>query len=176
MTDDITLTRLGPVEVRRAAAALGAVLKDCVDGGASVSFMSDLTLQRATDFWTSVAAAAEGDGRIVITASDAGGIVGVVQVIPAGIDNQPHRGDVSKMLVHRRGRRRGVGEALLAAAEVAGRDLALTLLTLDTAEGGAGERLYARGGWTRVGVIPDYALMPDGGLTGTVIFFKRIDA
>ena len=112
----------------------------------------------------------------MITASDAGGIVGVVQVIPAGIDNQPHRGDVSKMLVHRRGRRRGVGEALLAAAEVAGRDLALTLLTLDTAEGGAGERLYARGGWTRVGVIPDYALMPDGGLTGTVIFFKRIDA
>jgi GNAT superfamily N-acetyltransferase len=148
---------------------------DCVDGGASVSFMSDLTLERAVDFWRGVADAAEADARVVIAASDAQGVLGVVQVIPAGMDNQPHRGDVAKMLVHRRGRRQGVGEALLTAAEDAARDLGLTILTLDTAEGGAGERLYVRGGWTRVGVIPDFALMPDGALTGTVVFYKRID-
>lgn len=174
MSAPIKIARLKPSEVRAAADALGDVLKDCVDGGASVSFMADLTLQRAADFWRGVADSAESDGRTVITASDQDGILGVVQVIPAGVDNQPHRGDVAKMLVHRRGRRQGVGEALLTAAEGAGRDLGLTLLVLDTAEGGAGERLYARGGWTRVGVIPDFALMPDGALTGTVLFYKRI--
>lgn len=174
MSVPIKIARLKPSEVRAAADALGDVLKDCVDGGASVSFMADLTLRRATDFWMGVADAAEVDGRVVITAADSNGILGVVQVIPAGVDNQPHRGDVAKMLVHRRGRRQGIGEALLTAAEDAARDLGLTLLTLDTAEGGAGERLYARGAWTRVGVIPDFALMPDGALTGTVLFYKRI--
>jgi len=174
MTHALKIARLKPSDVRASADALGDVLKDCVDGGASVSFMADLTRQRASDFWRGVADSAETDGRTVITASDGQGVLGVVQVIPAGMDNQPHRGDVAKMLVHRRGRRQGVGEALLTAAEDAARDLGLTLLTLDTAEGGAGERLYARGGWTRVGVIPDYALMPDGALTGTVLFYKRI--
>lgn len=174
MTTALTLARLDAHGVRAAAQDLGAILKDCVDGGASVCFMADLTLDRATDFWIGVAESSRTDGRVVITASDPEGVLGVVQVIPAGVDNQPHRGDVAKMLVHRRGRRRGVGEALLTAAETAGRDLGLTLLTLDTAEGGAGERLYARGGWTRVGLIPDYALMPDGALTGTVVFYKRI--
>jgi len=174
MPQSFQIIRLSPAGVRAAADTLGAVLKDCVDGGASVSFMADLTLARAVDFWRGVADAAEADGRAVITASDSDGILGVVQVIPAGVDNQPHRGDVAKMLVHRRGRRQGVGEALLVAAEESGRALGLTLLTLDTAEGGAGERLYARGGWSRVGVIPDFALMPDGALTGTVLFYKRI--
>ena len=174
MTPDFQISRLNLSGLHQAAEALGALLKDCVDGGASVSFMADLTLERAIDFWRDVGKAAESDGRVVIIATDSEGLFGVVQVIPAGTDNQPHRGDIAKMLVHRRGRGKGVGEALLSAAEEAGRALGLTLLTLDTAEGGAGERLYARGGWTRVGVIPDYALMPDGALTGTVLFFKRI--
>ena len=119
MTKPLTLARLDAAGIAAAAPDLGAILKDCVDGGASVSFMADLTLQRATDFWRGVAHSAEADSRVVITASDAEGFLGVVQVIPAGIDNQPHRGDVAKMLVHRRGRRQGVGEALLAAAEAA---------------------------------------------------------
>ena len=97
-----------------------------------------------------------------------------MQVIAAGMPNQPHRGDVAKMLVHRRGRRRGAAEALLAAAEQAGRDLGLTLLVLDTVTGGDAERLYARLGWTRVGSIPNYALMPDGTPCTTTYFYKDI--
>ena len=107
-------------------------------------------------------------------AEDDEGLVGVVQVIAAGTPNQPHRGDVAKMLVHRRGRRRGVAQALLAAAEDAGRELGLTLLVLDTVAGGDAERLYARGGWVRVGVIPNYALMPDGTPCATTYFYKDL--
>ena len=174
MLQPLQIIRLSPAAVRDAAAVLGAVLKDAVDGGASVSFMADLTLERAVDFWRGVADAAEADGRVVLAAADAQGILGVVQVVPAGVDNQPHRGDVAKMLVHRRGRRQGIGAALLVAAEQAARDLGLTLLTLDTAQGSAAERLYIQAGWTRAGVIPDYALMPDGVLTGTVLFYKKV--
>jgi len=98
----------------------------------------------------------------------------VIQVGPAGAPNQPHRGDVAKMLVHRRARRRGAAQALLAAAENAGRDLGLSLLVLDTVSGGDAERLYARLGWVRVGVIPNYALAPDGEPCSTTYFYKDI--
>ena len=110
----------------------------------------------------------------MLAAEDDEGLFGVVQVIAAGMPNQPHRGDVAKMLVHRRGRRRGAAEALLAAAEDAGRGLGLTLLVLDTVTGGEAERLYARLGWERVGVIPNYALTPDGELCSTTYFYKLI--
>lgn len=168
------IRRLNADETLRAAPALGVVLKDCVDGGASVSFMADLTLDEATGFWERAAAAQAGDGRAVLAAEDDEGVFGVVQVIAAGMPNQPHRGDVAKMLVHRRGRRRGAAQALLAAAEEAGRDLGLTLLVLDTVTGGDAERLYARLGWTRVGSIPNYALMPDGTPCATTYFYKDI--
>ena len=168
------IRRLSADETLRAAPALGAVLKDCVDGGASVSFMAGLTHDEATAFWARAAAAQASDGRAVLAAEDEEGLFGVVQVIAAGTPNQPHRGDVAKMLVHRRGRRRGVAQALLAAAEDAGRDLGLTLLVLDTVTGGEAERLYARLGWERVGVIPNYALTPDGELCSTTYFYKPI--
>ena len=170
----IQIRRLNADETHRAASALGEVLKDCVDGGASVSFMADLTLGEAVAFWERAAAAQVGDGRAVIVAEDGDGPFGVVQVIPAGAPNQPHRGDVAKMLVHRRGRRRGAAQALLAAAEQAGRDLGLSLLVLDTVTGGDAERLYARLGWRKVGVIPNYALMPDGEPCSTTYFYKDI--
>ena len=168
------IRRLTAEETQAAAPALGAVLKDCVDGGASVSFMADLTLEQAVAFWNGVAGSQAKDGRAVLAAEDDEGIYGVVEVIPAGTPNQPHRGDVAKMLVHRRGRRRGAAQALLAAAEAAGRDLGLTLLVLDTVTGGDAERLYRRLGWRRVGEIPGYALMPDGTPCGTTIFYKDI--
>lgn len=168
------IRRLKANETLRAAPPLGVVLKDCVDGGASVSFMADLTLDEATAFWEGAASAQREDGRAVLVAEDDDGVFGVVQVIAAGMPNQPHRGDVAKMLVHRRGRRRGAAEALLAAAEQAGRDLGLTLLVLDTVTGGDAERLYARLGWTRVGSIPNYALMPDGTPCATTYFYKDI--
>jgi GNAT superfamily N-acetyltransferase len=108
---------------------------------------------------------------VVLAAEDAEGIVGTAQVILAQPENQPHRGDLAKMLVHRRGRRRGIGEALLVAAERSALEAGKTLLVLDTASADA-ERLYVRGGWQRCGVIPDYALWPDGGFCPTTIFFK----
>lgn len=165
---------LTAAETRAAAPALAAVLTDCVQGGASVSFMADMTLDDALAFWTGVASSQAEDGRAVIVAEDEEGLFGVVEVIPAGQPNQPHRADVAKMLVHRRGRRRGVGEALMRAAEQAGGEMGKTLLTLDTETGGSGERLYARLGWVRVGAIPDYALMPDGGPCATTVFYKKL--
>ena len=169
-----TIRALTPDEVDACAPALAAVLADCVAGGASVSFMADMTLADAEAFWRGVAQSARSDGRAVLVAEDAEGIAGVVEVIPAGVANQPHRADIAKMLVHRRARGRGVGEALMRAAEQAGRDMGKTLVTLDTVEGEAGERLYTRVGWTRVGAIPGYALFPDGTPAATVVFYKAL--
>jgi len=174
MDSAFIIRRLSADETRVAAPALGEVLLDCVQGGASVSFMADMTRQEAEAFWLGVAEAAASDGRAVLVAEDAGGLLGVVEVIPAGAPNQPHRADIAKMLVHRRARRRGVGEALMRAAEDAARRMGKTLLTLDTVTGGVAERLYARLGWAPVGVIPDYALMPDGALCATTVFYKAL--
>ena len=103
-----------------------------------------------------------------------GAIVGTVQLITAMPDNQPHRADVAKMLVHRRARRQGIAQQLMAAVDDAARVERKTVLVLDTVTGGDAERLYERAGWQRVGVVPDYALMPDGALCGTTFFCKRV--
>jgi GNAT superfamily N-acetyltransferase len=174
MTASLTIRRLTPDEAEAAAPALADILCDCVAGGASVSFMADLTREAAETFWRGVAAAARNDGRAVLVAEDADGLLGVVEVIPAGMPNQPHRADVAKMLVHRRGRRRGVGAALMRAAEAEALAMGFTLLTLDTVEGGDAERLYGRLGWVRVGAIPNYALMPDGAPCATVVFYRAL--
>jgi GNAT superfamily N-acetyltransferase len=153
---------------------LSDVLVDCVEGGASVSFMLPMSRAKAESFWHAAAASVERGERVVLIAEDAAGsIVGTVQVIWAQAENQPHRGDLAKMLVHRRARRQGVGAALLEAAERSAVDAGRTLLVLDTASDDA-ERLYARRGWQRCGVIPDYALMPDGAPCATTIFFKLL--
>jgi GNAT superfamily N-acetyltransferase len=166
------IRRLAPAEALQAAPALAAVLCDCVDGGASVSFMAGLTLAEAEAFWRGQAEAA--DGRAILTAEDAEGICGVVQVLPAWPPNQPHRADISKLLVHRRARRQGVAEALMTAAEAAARQMGRTVLVLDTVTGGAAERLYERLDWKRAGVIPDFALMPDGAPCATTVFYKAL--
>jgi len=153
---------------------LSDVLIDCVEGGASVSFMLPMTRAKAGAFWRAMAASATRGERVVIAAEDAAdGIVGTVQVIWAQPENQPHRGDLAKMLVHRRARRRGIGAALLTAAEDSARRAGKTLLVLDTASDDA-ERLYARQGWQRCGVIPDYALWPGGGFCPTTFYYKRL--
>ena len=158
----------------REISGLSDVLIDCVEGGASVSFMLPMTREKAEAFWRGAAASVARGERVVIAAEDEDGtIVGTVQLIWAQPENQPHRGDLAKMLVHRRARRRGVGEAMLAAAERAAIDAGRTVLVLDTANDAA-ERLYARQGWQRVGVVPDYALMPDGPLCATTIFYKSL--
>ena len=154
--------------------ALSDVLIDCVEGGASVSFMLPIARGTAVAFWRSVAAGVERRERILIVAENAAAqIVGCVQIVFAPAENQPHRADITKMLVHRHARRHGIGAALLEAAERAARSAGKTLLVLDTASGDA-ERLYARLGWQRCGVIPGYALLPGGGLCDTTFFYRTL--
>jgi len=150
------------------------VLVDCVEGGASVSFMLPLTRERALTFWQGLADDVAQGRRLLFVARDATGIVGTVQVILSQPENQPHRADIAKMLVHRRGRQRGLGAALMRAAEDGAREAGKTLLVLDTATGSDAERLYERLGWQRVGAIPDYALWPQGGLCATTVFYRRL--
>jgi GNAT superfamily N-acetyltransferase len=172
MTEPFRIWRLDPAQALAAAPALAEVLTDCVAGGASVSFMADLTVADAEAFWRGQAEA--GDGRAILAAEDAAGIFGVVQLVPAWPPNQPHRADVAKLLVHRRGRGRGAAKALMVALEDEARAMGRWLLVLDTVTGGAAEQLYAGLGWTRAGVVEDFALMPDGALCATTFFFRRL--
>jgi GNAT superfamily N-acetyltransferase len=152
---------------------LADVLIDCVDGGASVSFMHPLQPAKALEFWRTVADGVGRGERALLVAEDGGGIIGTVQLILGQPENQPHRADLSKMLVHRRARRRGVGEALLKTAESVARECGKSLLVLDTASGDA-ERLYVRLGWQRCGVVPGYALWPRGGLCDTTFYYRTL--
>jgi GNAT superfamily N-acetyltransferase len=159
-----------------AADALADVLTDCVAGGASVGFMAPLARERAVAFWRRVGDAVAAGERALLVAEDGQGVCGTVHLVLAQPENQPHRADVTKMLVHRRARRRGVGAALLAAVEVLARAHGRSTLVLDTVTGGDAERLYARHGWVRVGEIPRYALMPDGAPCSTTMFYRTLDA
>jgi GNAT superfamily N-acetyltransferase len=152
---------------------LAGVLIDCVEGGASVSFMNPLSPDRAVAFWRGVAQDVAAGQRALLIAEDTEGVCGTVQLVLGQPENQPHRADLSKMLVHRRARCRGVGAALLRAAESTARECGKTLLVLDTASSEAA-RVYERGGWERVGVIPDYALLPNGGLCATTVYYRNL--
>jgi ribosomal protein S18 acetylase RimI-like enzyme len=156
------------------AAALGAVLADCVAGGASVNFMSPFSLAEGEAFYRKVAGNVASRETVLLAAFLADRIVGTVQVHFVWMPNQPHRAEIAKMLVHRAARRRGIGAALMRAAEAeivkAGRWLAV----LDTATGGDAERLYRKLGWQECGVIPDYALWPEGGLCDATVLYKRL--
>jgi GNAT superfamily N-acetyltransferase len=153
---------------------LAHVLMDCVEGGASVSFMNPLTYERAAAFWRRVAADVEAGRRVLLIAEDDQGICGTVQLLLDLPENQPHRAELVKMLVHRRARRLGLGAALMRAAESTARECGRTLLVLDTVTGDDGERLYARLGWVRVGEIPRYALMPNGVPCSTTVFYRDL--
>ncbi len=155
-------------------AALAEVLVDCVEGGASVSFMHPLEAARAHAFWAGVAADVSSGARALLVAEDETGIVGTVQLVLRQPENQPHRADLAKMLVVRRARRRGLGAALLVAAEQTARECGKTLLVLDTVSGGEAERLYVRLGWLRVGEVPGYALWPRGGLCATTFYYREL--
>lgn len=163
-----------PALSEKEVAQLADVLVDCVDGGASVSFMHPLVPAKAAAFWRDVGRDVAAGRRLLLVAEDETGIVGTVQVILDLPENQPHRGDVAKMLVHRRARRRGIGAALMRAAEDCARAAGKTLLVLDTVTGGDAERLYARIGWSLAGVVPGYALWPRGGLCATSFYYRRL--
>ena len=173
MSATIDVTELDAAAVRAAADELAGVLVDCVEGGASVSFMAPYTHEQAVTFFRGIAGAVERDEIVLLAARRNGRIVGTVQLGIKTPPNQPHRADVNKLLVHREARKQGAGAALMRRLEAAARARGRTLLVLDTASGDA-ERLYERMGWTRVGVIPGYALLPHGGLCDTTLFWKRI--
>jgi GNAT superfamily N-acetyltransferase len=168
-----TVRRLHTVDDMQIS-GLADVLIDCVEGGASVSFMHPLTRDRAVAFWRRVAQGVAARERALLVAEDRQGLCGTVQLVLDLPENQPHRADLAKMLVHHRARRQGVGAALLRAAEATARECGKTLLVLDAVTGGDAARLYERLGWVRVGEIPGYALFPRGGLCGTTYYYRNL--
>jgi GNAT superfamily N-acetyltransferase len=156
--------------------ALADVLIDCVEGGASVSFMHPLPRERAVAFWRRVADGVAAGQRALLVAEDEQGICGTVQLVLNLPENQPHRADVAKMLVHRRARRQGIAAALMRAVEATALECGKTLLVLDTVTDGDAERLYDRLGWHRLGSIPRYALFPGGGFCGTTVYYRDLEA
>jgi GNAT superfamily N-acetyltransferase len=169
----LEIVELDAAGVETAIGELADVLADCVNGGASVNFMLPYDVDDAIQFFRKAVAALQRGEIALLAAKLDGRIVGTVQL---GLDmppNQPHRGDVKKLLVHRTARNRGVGAALMQRIEEVAKARGRTLLVLDTASALA-ERLYERGGWQRLGTIPDYALLPGGGFCDTIIFWKRL--
>jgi GNAT superfamily N-acetyltransferase len=175
-TEPFTVRVVTAEDARARLAELSAILVDCVEGGASVSFMAPLARDRADAFWRRVADEVSAGERLLLVAEDraSGEIVGTVQVVTGLPENQPHRADIAKMLVRRSARRQGLGARLMRAAAEAARTAGKTLLVLDTVTGGDAERLYERLGWSRVGVVPGYALMPDGRPCDTTFFYKTL--
>ena len=171
----IEIRQLTAAEGRQYLGALADVLLDCVDGGASVSFMAGFSKAAAESFFENVFEKVQAGDRILLAAFSDSQVVGTVQIVTAMPPNQPHRADVAKLLVLRSARGQGVGTQLMERVEEAGRLAGKTLLVLDTATGDLAEKLYARLGWTRVGVIPRYALYPDGTWCDTTVFWKRLD-
>ena len=170
----IAIRRLDAASVRDELDGLAAVLHDCVTGGASVSYMAPFSHDDARGVFAAWSDEIEHGRRLLLAAFDGDEIVGTVQVVLSTPPNQPHRGEIAKLLVHRRARRRGIAQLLMEQAEVEARAEGRTLLVLDTVTGDAAERLYERLGWTRVGVIPNYALYPDGRPCDTTVFWKEV--
>lgn len=150
------------------------VLCDCVNGGASVGFMLPFAPADAIPFWQDAARAVENGDIIHVVVEVDGKIVGTVQVGLSTKPNQPHRGDLMKLLVHRSARGLGLSRMLMERAEAEALAHGRCLLVLDTATGSEAEAIYPRFGWDRAGVIPDYALYPDGRYCSTTLFYKRI--
>jgi GNAT superfamily N-acetyltransferase len=179
----MAMAAAGEIEIRRLDGAAGraliddlaAVLADCVAGGASVSYMAPFPQEAALQAFEGMVAEVEEGRRLLLAAFLHGAVVGTVQVILALPPNQPHRGEIAKLLVSRAARHRGIAQLLMQRAETEARIAGKSLLVLDTVTGGDAERLYTRLGWNRVGVIPEFALFPDGRRCATTFFYKQLD-
>ena len=170
----LVVRRVGASEAGECIDGLTDLLLDCVEGGASVSFMLPLERAKARSFWQNVLdGVGRGERTLVVAEDEEGSIVGTVQMITSMPDNQPHRADIAKLLVHREARRGGVGRQLMLAIEDEARKQQRTVLVLDTASSEA-ERLYERLDWQRVGIVPNYALMPDGTPCATTYYYKQL--
>lgn len=168
------ITRLSAEDLLAASGQFADLLVDVVDGGASLGFLAPLASADAAAWWESLASAVN-DGRLEVWAAHEGGrVVGTVSLRPEFKANGRHRAEVTKLMVHRDARGRGVARRLLAEVESAAADAGLSLLVLDTQTGSPAERLYRAAGWTRAGVVPDYASDPAGVLHPTTIYFKAL--
>ena len=174
MGEPVEIRRLTGADLERQLDALAAVLHDCVAGGASVGYMAPFSLEDARQAFAGFAAEAERGRRLILAAFAGGELVGTVQVITALPPNQPHRGEIAKLLVHRAARGRGIARLLMEAAEAEARAEGKTLLVLDAVTGGDAARLYDRLGWTTVGSVPGFALYPDGRPCATTYFYKTL--
>ena len=153
---------------------LSALLIDAVESGASVGFMAGLTPSEAEAFWTEMLEGIPTGRTHLFAALEGSGLIGAVLLLPAAKPNQPHRADVAKLLVRRSARRRGVASRLMDALERRALALGRTLLTLDTATETGAEPFYRGRGYQRAGVVPNYALMPDGSFCATSIYYKQL--
>lgn len=168
-----TVHSLSRKEILSHRQALADILVNCVNGGASVSFMMPLSLSRAGEFWSAIAESVGRQERTVLVCKDeTHQLAGTVQLVTDQPENQPHRADVAKLLVHEKARRQGIAMLLMDALEATARAQGKTVLVLDTATGSGAESFYQRAGWQKSGEIPRYALMPDGEMTGTTVFYK----
>ena len=173
MTTSFSLRTLSRDDILEHLPELTDILVSCVNGGASVSFMLPFSPETATAFWLRMAQSVAAGERIVLAAADAQQrLVGTVQLITDQPENQPHRADVAKLLVHEKARRKGAAMALMEALEAEARARDISVLVLDTSTGSGAETFYQRAGWQKVGEIPRYALMPDGAMTATSVFYK----
>jgi ribosomal protein S18 acetylase RimI-like enzyme len=169
----VTIRILDAAAARAALPTLVDILVDGVRGGASIGFMNPFEPDEALAWWEGVLEEVEAGRTILFVAQEGGAVLGTAQLIPATKPNQPHRADVSKVIVHSAARRRGIGRALMEAVDAEARRRGLQVLVLDTATGSPAEALYRDTGWQKVGVVPDYAMWPDGGFCGTTFYWKN---
>ena len=173
-SEPVEIRRLDAAEARANLDGLAAVLADCVEGGASVGYMAPFTHDDARRVYERYVAEV-GDGRRIMLAAFAeGALAGTAQLVFAPHPNQPHRADVVRVLVRRSARRRGIARQLMEQLEREALAEGRTLLVLDAVTGGDAARLYERLGWNTVGVIPNYALYPDGRPCDTTYFWKSL--
>jgi GNAT superfamily N-acetyltransferase len=172
--DAVEVRRLDGSGARSHLEGLAAVLRDCVEGGASVGYMEPFSQEDAVAAFEGFLAEAEHGRRLILAAFEDGSVVGTAQVVLALMPNQPHRGEIAKVLVRRSARRRGIARSLMERAEHEARAEGKTLLVLDTVTGDPAEALYAGMGWNRLGVIPNFALYPDGRPCPTTFFWKAL--
>jgi GNAT superfamily N-acetyltransferase len=173
-TDRLEIRRLAGEDLEARLDDLARVLADCVAGGASVGYMAPFSPEDARAEFERWADEAAQGRRVILAAFSGAELVGTAQLILGLPENQPHRADVARVLVHRSARRRGIAQLLMERAETEARAEGRTLLVLDAVSDGDAARLYARLGWTAVGMIPGYALYPDGRLCDTTVFWKAL--
>jgi GNAT superfamily N-acetyltransferase len=173
-SEQIEIRRLDAAEACARLDGLAAVLADCVEGGASVRYMAPFSHEQAREAFEAVAAEVEQGRRLLLAAFVGEELVGTVQIALAMQPNSPHRAEIQQLLVCRSARRQGIAQRLMARAEEEALQEGKTLLVLDTVTGDPAEFLYVRLGWTKVGVIPDYALYPDGRPCDTTVFWKAL--